>query len=61
MEEAREEEWKEEQEENKGIKEDFLESLPSADRENFTRLCNKMLSSGFLCKKKAGSKFYPET
>lgn len=30
--------------------------LPSADRENFTRLCNKLLNTGFLCKKKTGSR-----
>lgn len=35
---------------------DFLDRLPSADRENFVRLCNKLLNVGFLCKKKAGSK-----
>lgn len=39
-------------EENKNT----LEHLPSADKENFIRLCNKLLSTGFLCKKKAGSK-----
>lgn len=35
---------------------DFLDRLPSSDRENFVRLCNKLLNVGFLCKKKAGSK-----
>lgn len=35
---------------------DFLERLPSSDKENFVRLCNKLLNVGFLCKKKAGSK-----
>ncbi len=49
METVREEEYKEEQENSP-------ENLPSADRENFTRLCNRMLAVGFLCKKKAGSK-----
>jgi hypothetical protein len=42
--------------ENKMSEKNGFDSLPSAEKENFTRLCNKLLSVGFLCKKKSGSR-----
>lgn len=42
--------------ETKEAADSFSPELPSADRENFTRLCNKLLNTGFLCKKKTGSR-----
>jgi hypothetical protein len=42
--------------ENEVAEKNELGSLPSAERGNFTRICNKLLSVGFLCKKKQGSR-----
>lgn len=44
------------QEESQGRNVFSIDGLPSSERENFTRLCNKLLGVGFICKKKSGSR-----